>query len=71
MKVCSVNINGLQNKKTEIINYIKGRDVGILCLQEVKCHQREPYFKDIEKQTQGCFFLSVLIIVSMALRKLS
>ena len=41
MKVCNVNINGLQNKKTEIINYIKGRDVDILCIQEVKCHQRK------------------------------
>ena len=55
MKIATININGLKNRKQELIKIINNNVLDLICTQEVhKIDQNE--ISDIEKETSGVLF---------------
>ena len=55
MKIATININGLKNRKQELIKIINNNVLDVICIQEVhKIDQNE--ISDIEKETSGVLF---------------
>ena len=56
MKIATININGLKNRKQELIKIINDNLLDVICIQEVhKIDQNDVH--DIEKETSGILFL--------------
>ena len=58
MKILSINVNSLRNKKEKIINIINKNNYDVINFQEIKSNNNEMYLKEIENKTNGIFFLN-------------
>ena len=57
MKIATLNINGLENKKTRLIDLMNQNEFDILCIQETHIVTKES-FNFIEKTTNTFGFIS-------------
>lgn len=58
MKILSINVNSLKNKKDKLIEKINKNNFDIINFQEIKSNDNEIYLKEIENKTNGIFFLN-------------
>ena len=58
MKILNVNINGLQSKHKNLIDYINKNNFEIINLQEVKITKKSEVINILEKQTKSCLYLN-------------